>query len=76
MEKNKTHIPAYDREPSAKGFKKAVWGAMLFIMAYGGFLIWKNYYKEGATPPLERKQLSVPSYMLDSNSVDQPQPVN
>lgn len=66
--KEKPRIPVYDREPSRKGFKKAIWGAMIFIMLYGSFLIWKNYYKPGVKPPLERQQLSVPSYFEDSTS--------
>lgn len=66
--KEKTRIPAYDREPSSKGFRRALLGSLVFIFIYGGFLIWKNYYKEGVKPPLERQQLSVPSYFEDSTS--------
>ncbi len=68
MENKKPHIPAYDREPSLKSFKRTIWGAVIFMAFYGVFLIWKNYYMEGAVPPLERKQLSVPSYFEESDT--------
>jgi hypothetical protein len=68
--KEKPYIPAYDREPSSKGFRRAILGSLIFIVIYGGVLIWKNYYKEGVKPPLERQQLSVPSYFEDSTSTD------
>jgi hypothetical protein len=68
MENKNTRIPKYDREPSRRGFKKALWGSMIFIALYGGFLIWKNYYKPGVKPPLERKQLSVPSYFEEDST--------
>ncbi len=70
MEKSKTHIPAYDREPSPKSFKRSILISLVFIVFYGGFLIWKNYYREGATPPIERQQLAVPSHMIDSSALD------
>ena len=70
MEKSKPHIPAYDREPSAKGFKRSILISLVFIVFYGGFLIWKNYYREVATPPIERQQLAVPSHMIDSSALD------
>lgn len=68
MENKKTRIPAYDREPSRKGFKKAILISILFVFVYGGFLIWKNYYKPGVKPPIERKQLSVPSYFSNDST--------
>ena len=68
MENKNTHIPKYDREPSMKSFKRTMWRAMVFIAIYGVVLIWKNYYMEGAVPPLERKQLSVPSYFEGSDT--------
>lgn len=70
MEKSKTHIPAYDREPSPKTFRRSILISLVFIAFYGGFLIWKNYYREGATPPIERQQLAVPSHMIDSSALD------
>jgi hypothetical protein len=60
--------PVYDRPPSRKGFARAIWFSMIFVVAYGGFLIWKNYYAPGAEPPIQRKQLAVPQEMLDSSA--------
>lgn len=68
MENKKPHIPVYDREPSPKAFKRSILISMIFIFMYGGFLIYKNYYMEGAEPPLERKQLAVPQPLLDDST--------
>lgn len=68
MENNQPprRIPAYDRPPSRKGFARALWISMIFVAAYGGFLIWKNYYAPNAEPPIQRKELAVPQEMIDS----------
>ncbi|MDL5049577.1 hypothetical protein QQ054_26520 [Oscillatoria amoena NRMC-F 0135] len=65
---NKPKIPVYDREPSPKAFKRSILITMIFIVFYGGFLIWKNYYREGAEPPIQRKQLSVPQPLQEDTS--------
>lgn len=67
-EKEKPYIPAYDREPSPKGFRRAILGSLIFIAIYGIVLIWKNYYMEGVKPPLERQQLSVPTYFEEDST--------
>ena len=70
MEKNKPYVPPFDREPSKKGFTRILWFFIAFFLVYGIFLIWRNYYAEGAKPPLQRKQLSVPPHMADSTKLD------
>ena len=70
MENKKPRIPAYDREPSKKSFTIAIVVTLVFLAVYGFFLVWRNYYAEDATPPIDRKQLSVPSYMVDSAETD------
>lgn len=76
MENNKTRIPAYDREPSPKSFRRSILISLVFIAFYGGFLIWKNYYKDGVTPPIDRQQLAVPSHMVDSTALEQDKAAN
>lgn len=62
----KPYIPPYDRAPSQKTFKRVMWAAFGFLFLYGCFLIYKNYYAPGATPPTQRKQLAVPQQYQDT----------
>lgn len=74
MEKNnpaKPYIPPYDRAPSQKTFKRVMWAAVGFLFLYGCFLIWKNYYAQGAVPPTQRKQLAVPQQMQQTDTAKQ-----